>query len=219
MSNNRKTLVYGYPTINRMRIQSTKEQDAYKVWMTEKEAAELLDYAENRGWKHHVVALLGLRCGLRATEIAGVTPNDIVEDDNGYWLHIRGKDTTGEHGDNGKQRRVPLPTSVATTLYQYIGAEGVNDDSSIVGVVTDRVRQIVKELGVYATQKSGNEDWEKISSHDLRRYYAQDLLVRKGADVRAVMAAGGWDSYDAIEPYLREPTPENVSDEILGVLD
>ena len=202
-----------------MRIESTKEKDAYKVWMSADEAEQLLEHSEERGWKHHVVALLGIRCGLRAKEIAAIKPNDIVEDNNGYWLHVSGKDTTGEHGENGKQRRVPLPTSVATTLYQYIGAKGVNDDSSIVGVVTDRVRQIVKELGVYAAEKSGNEDWRKISSHDLRRYYAQDLLVRKGADVRSVMAAGGWDSYDAIEPYLREPTAENVSDEILGVLE
>lgn len=51
-----------------------------------------------------------------------------------------------------------------------------------------------------------------MSSHDLRRRFAQRLLVDKQVNPRVVMQVGGWDSFQAIEPYLNAPTPEVVND-------
>ncbi len=55
------------------------------------------------------------------------------------------------------------------------------------------------------------DDWRKASSHDLRRYYAQDLLVRERMNPRIVMQVGGWNSFSAIDPYLNTPTSEVVN--------
>jgi len=62
-------------------------------------------------------------------------------------------------------------------------------------------------------EETGNDDWEKVSSHDLRRYFAQTLLVRRNMNPRVVMDVGGWGSFEALKPYLDAPTPEVVNAE------
>lgn len=51
-----------------------------------------------------------------------------------------------------------------------------------------------------------------VSSHDLRRRFAQRLLVDEQLNPRVVMAVGGWDSFQAIEPYLNAPTSSVVNE-------
>ncbi len=46
----------------------------------------------------------------------------------------------------------------------------------------------------------------RVTSHDLRRAWANHLLVEENVSPRIVMRLGGWSSYDAIEPYLAAPT-------------
>jgi len=56
---------------------------------------------------------------------------------------------------------------------------------------------------------SEEDDCRYVSSHDLRRRFAQRLLVDEGMNPRVVMSVGGWSSFQAIEPYLNEPS-ENI---------
>ena len=60
--------------------------------------------------------------------------------------------------------------------------------------------------------ETGEEDFHHVSSHDLRRRFAQRLLVDENMNPRVVMQVGGWSSFQAIEPYLDAPTPEVVND-------
>jgi hypothetical protein len=46
----------------------------------------------------------------------------------------------------------------------------------------------------------------------LRRRFAQRLLVDEQVNPRVVMQVGGWDSFQAIEPYLNAPTPQVVNE-------
>ena len=46
----------------------------------------------------------------------------------------------------------------------------------------------------------------------MRRYFAQTALRREEMDPAVVMATGGWDSMQALEPYLTKATPEEVAD-------
>lgn len=59
---------------------------------------------------------------------------------------------------------------------------------------------------------TGDDDFRYVSSHDLRRRFTQRLLVDHSMNPRVVMAVGGWDSFQAIEPYLNAPCPEVVND-------
>lgn len=51
-----------------------------------------------------------------------------------------------------------------------------------------------------------------MGSHDLRRRFPQRLLVEKELNPRVMMQVGGWDSSQAIEPYLNAATPDVVND-------
>jgi hypothetical protein len=57
---------------------------------------------------------------------------------------------------------------------------------------------------------TGEQQFAHVSLHDLRRRFAQRLLVDEELNPRVVMAVGGWDSFAAIEPYLTEPTEDVI---------
>lgn len=61
------------------------------------------------------------------------------------------------------------------------------------------------------------EDWRRVSSHDLHRYFAQSTLRRKEMDPAVVMATGGWESMEALSPYLPTPTPEEIAGEFESI--
>uniref|UniRef100_UPI002480C552 tyrosine-type recombinase/integrase n=1 Tax=Halorubrum sp. F4 TaxID=2989715 RepID=UPI002480C552 len=72
-------------------------------------------------------------------------------------------------------------------------------------------RAAVKRTAERAAEATGDDDFLHVSSHDLRRRFAQRLLVDENMNPRVVMTVGGWDSFEAIEPYLNSPTPDVVN--------
>ena len=68
-----------------------------------------------------------------------------------------------------------------------------------------------------AVKETGDDDYRRVSSHDLRRCWAHHLLVEESVSPRIVMALGGWSSYDAIEPYLAAPSESNILDQLSAV--
>jgi integrase len=71
---------------------------------------------------------------------------------------------------------------------------------------------VVKRTAEGAAEATGDEDFHHVSSHDLRRRFAQRLLVDRQMNPRVVMTVGGWDSFQAIEQYLNAPTPGVVNE-------
>ena len=70
----------------------------------------------------------------------------------------------------------------------------------------------MKRTARAAAEQTGDGDFHHVSSHDLRRRFAQRLLVDENLNPRVVMQVGGGDSFQAIEPYLNAPTPDVVDD-------
>lgn len=139
-------------------------------------------------------------CGLRVTEVLGVTPSNISRMDDGrhYELEVtNGKDTTGSY-DGGKHRETWLSVEVEATINRYVREAGLRDDDPLIG----RSKRTVQYWVENAADESDNEDYRRVSTHDLRRYWANHLLVEENVSPRIVIALGGWSSYDAIEPYL-----------------
>jgi len=191
-----------------MRIESTKGNE-WKVWVTDSEVEELRRATTSH--RDDLIIQLGAYVGLRAFEIPQVRPADVKETDTGqYRLRVRsGKDTTG--GD-GKPRDAYLPDSVERDLQRFQNAENIAPADPYVDLSQPGVRAVVRRTADRAAEATGEEDFRKVSTHDLRRRFAQRLLVDEGMNPRVVMAVGGWDSFAAIEPYLNAPT-EDVVDE------
>ena len=195
-----------------MRVDSTEGENEYKCWLSPDEIETLEEYARQVSHRHYCIILLGSRVGLRAEETTLVRPSDVTDQHGSYFLRVVGKDTTGRHGA-GKERDAYLPESVERELLELQYSEGVDDDEPYFPVTPTRIRQMVDEVAQQTAEETGNDNWRKISSHDLRRYFAQDCLVRKSMNPRVVMSVGGWESFEALKPYLNEPVPEQIVEE------
>lgn len=192
-----------------MRLQATAKPDAYKVWLTDPELRALRRQASPRD---KLIIDLGAYVGLRAFEIPQIKPKHVRRTDDGEHYRLRvpeGKDTAN---GQGKPRNAYLPADVEERIYTYTNDTDRGRDEQLIQLSTRSVRDVVKRTATAAAEATGNPDYEYVSSHDLRRRFAQRLLVEKQMNPRVVMAVGGWDSFEAIEPYLTEPTPDVIND-------
>ena len=191
-----------------MRVESAKGDES-KVWLTDSEIEDLRRATASQ--RDDLLIQLGAYVGLRAFEMPQVRPKDIKETENGqYRLHVpNGKDTTG---NGGKHRDAFLPASVERDLQRYQNAENIAPRDSFIDLKQRGVRAAVKRTAERAAEETGVEQFRQMSSHDLRRRFAQRLLVDQEMNPRVVMAVGGWDSFAAIEPYLNAPTEEIVDE-------
>lgn len=189
-------------------MKKDRTREGFKVWMTDDELEELRRAAGSR--RDDLIIQLGGYVGLRAFEIPQVCPKHVRRTDGEHYrLRVpKGKDTkTG----SGEPRNAYLPKDVERDLYQYARDEGLEDDDPYVDLTPDGVRAVVRRTAEAAAERTGDEDYHDVSSHDLRRRFAQRLLVDRGMNPRVVMSVGGWSSFSAIEPYLNEPTEDVVN--------
>jgi integrase len=193
-----------------MRLEATAKPDEYKVWMTDAELEELRRAAASH--RDDLVIQLGGYVGLRAFEIPQICPKHVkrTEDGDHYRLRVpEGKDTTG---NGGKPRDAYLPADVEGDIHRHTNAENIGRNDPLVDLSERGVRDVVKRTAKRAAEETGDDDFRYVSSHDLRRRFAQRLLVDEHVNPRVVMQVGGWDSFQAIEPYLNAPTPDVVNE-------
>ena len=199
-----------------MRTERNKD-GTWNVWLSREEYRELPRQARTNA-EEIAIRLMG-DCGLRASEVLDVTPADVSRRSDGrhYKLEVRsGKDTTGEYVD-GKHRETWLPIDLEAHLHRHVQEEGIASDEPIVDRTVRTLQNWVDHAADAAASETGDEDYQRVSTHDLRRCWANHLLVEENVSARIVMALGGWSSYDAIEPYLAAPTEGNIIDSMSGV--
>jgi integrase len=185
--------------------------------MTRPEYEELPHLAET-DLQEIAIRLMG-DCGLRVGEVLDVTVDHIsrMTDGRHYELEVvGGKDTTGEY-DIGKQRETWIPRQLEQQIMRYTNREEIGDGEPVVDRSLRTVKYWVEEAAAAAAEETGNDDYLRVSSHDLRRCWAHYLLVEEGVSPRIVMSLGGWSSYDAIEPYLAAPSEKNIIDTMTDV--
>lgn len=192
-----------------MRLEATSAEEQYHVWLTDDEVEELRRHAANH--RDDLIVQLGGYVGLRAFEMPQIAPKHVKRTDNGNHYRLRvpaGKDTTG---DGGKPRDAYLPEAVEGAIHRYQNAEGIDRHNPLIDLTERGVRDVVKRTAEQAAETTGEDDFRYVSSHDLRRRFAQRLLVDQQMNPRVVMQIGGWSSFQAIEPYLNAPSPAVVN--------
>jgi integrase len=192
-----------------------REGTQTKVWLTRDDVRKFRRIAVSD--RDQIIIDLGSKVGLRSFEIPQVKPSGISRTDDGdhYRIHVpEGKDTAE---GNGKPRDAYLPSAVETKLFQYQRDTDIADDDPFIDIKPRSVRAAVKRLTEVAADEYDNDDWEAVSSHDLRRHYAQRMLVNENMNPRVLMAVGGWNLFQAIEPYLNEPTDSVVNNAFASV--
>jgi len=68
---------------------------------------------------------------------------------------------------------------VERDLHQYQSVEDVGRHEPFIELTERGVRDVVKRTAERAAEETGDEDFRHVSSHDLRRRFAQRLLVDK----------------------------------------
>ena len=182
-----------------------------KCWLSPAELDRLERVAGAAGWEREIAIQLMGRCGLRADEVSYPRTTDLRWSQEGeIWLvEVRGKNTKG--GDP-TIRDAWVPEAVADDIHKYTREREFSETDPWVDVSTASVRRWVKEAAAEIAAETGNERWEHVSSHDLRRSWATYHLVERQVDVRTMMAIGGWSDYSAIEPYLAAPTERRIGE-------
>ena len=196
-------------------MRKDRTKSGFKCWLTDDEVEDLRRAAASR--RDDLIIQLGAFVGLRAFEVPQVQPRHVKRREGGDHYRLRveeGKDTrTGE----GEPRDAYLPADVERDLYQFQRDRDLADDEAYVDLSPGGVRAVVRRTADAAADRTGDEDFRDVSSHDLRRRFAQRLLVDEGMNPRVVMAVGGWSSFSAIEPYLNEPSPDVVDEAFASV--
>lgn len=203
-------------------------QKGYKIWLDEDEYETFIHHAKC----HDERAALASRIMARASPRVGITA-DLERGD--IFLPARDsieiafvtlsetKDTTeGENVDGGDWRLSWVPISLYHDIQEYCDKRGIGEDDQLFpDIQTKQLRDIIKDAGSYAARQTGKEGFQHITPHDMRRFFATNMLRNEGVDIDIVMAMGGWENRKSMMPYLRTPLEEDIQSELAkaGVLE
>lgn len=183
-----------------MNLKQHEQTDEMKVWLSEDEVDQLLDAAKDV--ERTIAFALGARCGLRSHEVLEVAPKHVVDTDAGQMLRIH-------HGKGDQYRETPIPENLAA---QIETADDYREDSAgspIVSVTsTNSLRYWIQRTREQLADETGDEAWNSLSFHDLRRTWATSLAAKE-VDPLVVCDWGGWNDLDTfLEHYRGTYSPE-----------
>lgn len=202
-------------------MQKRQMADGYRLYLHPSEYEVLLECGDEIGVysePEEVELLLrfGAESGLRADSSIDVAPNSIVEssipDSEVSFLEVWGKDSTGKT-DNGKYRKTILTKATAACIDRLQQKRHIDDDEPFISVGRAAVDLWANKLGEVAAEKTGKDDFEYLTVHDLRAYFATNCLVRHGMNMETVMTVGGWSDYKTMKRYLSVTADEQIIDD------
>ena len=183
-----------------MRLSDYDERDGKQVWLTEDEVEMLLEEAQSAEQRR--AFQLGVRAGLRRSEIVSVTVADVLNGPDGF---VR---VWEDYAKQDKYREAPIPDdlqSVVTSSLQYER----DADVPLVDVDGSTVYRWVRRAAERLQAGTNDKGWSFLDVHDLRRTWGGQLLWNYGLLPSSVMAMGGWSDWETFRKhYLGAPSPE-----------
>lgn len=160
-----------------------------------------------RTYREELVVRLSGEAGLRAGEITRIRPADLATDgweqQTQYFLTVREAD--------GGTRTAYLPTELAHDFTQYVNSNTISDEDTVIDVTERRVQMLVDEVSDRAAAETGRAVLETVTPTMLRQFFAQQLLVSDGIDIRVVMEIGGWESLDGLIKSIPAPSETEIA--------
>jgi len=161
--------------------------------LSSEEVRALLDAAPDF-WRPAI--LTAISCGLRRSELFGLTVDDL--DLEAGLLHVRGQMKDGKREDYGKtqnaMRSIPVPGQLADALVEHLKVVPATPERLLFPTEkgfpvtgTNWYRRVWKPT----VRKAGLR--ENLTLHDLRKQYAS-VMVRKGRSAAFLQAAMGHSS-------------------------
>ncbi|QLG51048.1 bacterio-opsin activator domain-containing protein [Natrinema halophilum] len=174
--------------------------------LTRQEFETFLDAAGT--YREALVLRLCGDVGLRPAELTRLTIDDIEQvriDPPRYLVRV-------PDDDAGRDRTAYLPTRVERELRRYARSNDLTRDDRIFTVTARRLQMLVSDVAERASELIGDPNLADVSTSDLRQYFAHTALIEHDVNPRVVKTAGGWQSFEALEPYLPEPSDAEIVD-------
>lgn len=175
--------------------------------LSRRQYESLLDAAET--YREALVVRLCGDVGLRPAELARLQVEDIEQvrmDPPRYLVRVPSTD------DRTEGRTAYLPTHVERELRRYARSNGLAAEDQIFSVTPRRLQMLVSDVADRASDLLDDPRLADVSTGDLRQYFASRSLGDHGINPRVVKAVGGWQSFEALESYLPEPTETEIVD-------
>lgn len=180
-----------------MRLKDYATREGKRVWLSEKELQLLISNRDGDHAEMRAAFILAARCGLRRKEIIDVTAQDLVTTQHGRVVRIW-------EGKGDQYREVPCPDALADVALGMAREPG----DPLVTVDDSTIYDWVQRAAQRCRAESGDEGWQFVGPHDLRRSWGVRLL-EAGVLPSVVMEWGGWDDWDTFRNhYLAEFSPE-----------
>jgi integrase len=174
----------------RMFAEPFDTEDGFRVWLDQTEVTKLLSRAD--GQTEEVAFTLGVRSGLRASEIVAVEAGDVVDTSAGPRVRVR--DSKGK-----PYRETPTTERIRSTAETYEELKGPDHE-----LVDMSKRTVQRRLDRVAEELAAEDDdmWTHVTCHDLRRTWATSLA---GSDVDPLLVCdwGGWSDLETFLEHYR----------------
>lgn len=205
-----------------MRLVPHSNSNGYRVFMEPHEYDTMVECASRD--RAEIAFRLGGECSLRRKEVLEVTLDKIQKSrspDVGIsFMRVWGKETRKE---NSKKPRKPwVPNSLIEELERYSKRKNIRSSSPLYPKSKGTLQNDIVDARERAANKTGDEDFLKVTFHDFRRYFATNLFYREGVNIEFIAALGGWEDPDYMKEEYLDPYFDDVIERHLaqkGVLD
>jgi len=175
-----------------MRLKTLENQ--MRVFMNPHDFQTMLDSARNRRARLAML-LMGL-CSFRVGELLKLRWGDIRTSTHPdveliFWP-IYGKDTK-DRDTEGKIREVWVPPEAKEAVDDWCEIESRSKDEHVFLSSKRTLQKDVTRSGENAVAKTGESNYQHMSAHDFRAYFATNLALRENVKEEVVMELGGWD--------------------------
>lgn len=179
-------------------VKELRRQPLAPKGLTRAEVRKLLREAETRqDLRASAMLHVLVYCGLRVSELANLTMNDLDLNERSGWARVMGK--------GNKQRTVPVPLPARKELASYLSSRPPFQTDRVFvgerGPLTDRgVRSICRR---YAAITGVH-----VHPHALRHSFAKTFLAETSNDLVALAAILGHESLETTRRYVQRSESE-----------
>ncbi|MHC3439562.1 hypothetical protein ACYJ1Y_16090 [Natrialbaceae archaeon A-gly3] len=175
------------------------EREEYR--MMDELADEL--YGEEEPWVKHGIRIMAL--SVRFGTLTRIRGGAFHEGERGIMLlRVREKNSRGDD-DKRRPRDIWVPRPLYNEFGQYMEENNIGEDDRLFPASESTFRRRFNSLCEELAERTDDEDWSKVTPHDLRRYYAIHFMFRLRVDPALVRQMGGWLSEASMLEYLILP--------------
>ena len=201
-------------------MKTYKINDEYRCFLTVDEFNKFCQKAKNKYGEDEYWVLIGIKLlalSVRVGTLERIYTSDFKQGERGVQLLQIWEKNSRNEGGKRRPRDIWIPNPVYNSIQAYIDEKNKEDDRLIPkseSTFRRRFNNLTEELA----EETGNNDWEKVTPHDLRRYFAVHFLFRHRIDPGLVRQMGGWSSQESMVEYLILPDDVLVDEiESMGI--